>query len=300
MEKGNGLRYNTNKNRLGLIPTDASEGIGDVLTYGANKYTYTNFLDDNGNIIKTEKGIHEGENVQVITGANNWRLGMKWSTVIDSLERHLLAFKNGEDNDPESGCMHIDHILTNAAFLRTYYRVYPQGDDRLHPYLNTPRIGLDIDDCLNNFVEEYCKKYNLDLPNSWHFDRKMPERLKELKKDKNFWLNIKPKINPKDLKFEPTCYITARSIPVEWTEEWLDKYGFPVAKVHSVGFDMSKAEIAKKENLDFFIDDRFENFLELNKNGICTLLLDTHHNKKFDVGYKRIKDFNDFYERFLK
>jgi len=300
MERGNGLRYNISKNRLSLIPSDALEGLGNVLTYGANKYTYTNFYDDNSNLIKTEKGIHESKNRKVITGANNWRLGMKWSTVIDSLERHLLAYKNGEDYDSESGCMHIDHILTNAAFLKTYYRIYPQGDDRLHPYLNTPRIGLDIDDCLNNFVEEYCKRYNLDLPNSWHFDRKMSERLNDLKKDKTFWLNIKPKINPKDLKFEPVCYITTRSIPVEWTEEWLDKYGFPVANVHSVGFDMSKVEIAKKENLDFFIDDRFENFLELNKNGVCTLLLNTHHNKNFDVGYKRIKDFNDFYERFLK
>jgi len=224
---------------------------------------------------------------------------MKWSTVIDSLERHLLAYKNGEDTDPESGEMHIDHILTNASFLKTYYKIYPQGDDRLHNYLHIPRIGLDIDDCLNCFVEEYCERFDMEIPSTWHFDRKMSARLDMLKKDKDFWMNIKPKIDPKSLKFEPTCYITARSIPVEWTEEWLDKHGFPSVPVYSVGFNGTKVDIAKEQKLDFFIDDRFENFVEMNKAGITTLLFDSHHNQKYFVGYKRLTDFDDFFTRFL-
>jgi hypothetical protein len=36
---------------------------------------------------------------------------------IDSLLRHLLALKNGEDLDPESGLPHVNHVLFNAAVL---------------------------------------------------------------------------------------------------------------------------------------------------------------------------------------
>jgi len=54
--KGNGLRYNVDKTRLSLTPTDAIEGIGRVLTYGAKKYTYTNFYDKDNKLVKTEKG----------------------------------------------------------------------------------------------------------------------------------------------------------------------------------------------------------------------------------------------------
>lgn len=307
MEKGNGLRYNTNKNRLGLIPTDASEGIGDVLTYGANKYTYTNFLDDNGNIIETKKGVHEGENTQVITGANNWRLGMKWSTVIDSLERHLLAFKNGEDNDFESGCMHIDHILTNAAFLKTYYRVYPQGDDRLHPYLNTPRIGLDIDGVLADFSgsfvelakkEGLCKndKYTnwvFSQPH-WNFPYEWQSLWEKVKKDKQFWLNLKPLIKGSELPFEPALYVTSRSIPTEWTEEWLAINDFPCEKVITTS-GKSKVSFIKENNIDIFIDDCFENFYDINKSNIGTAcyLMTQPYNLKHDVGYRRLDSLHD-------
>jgi uncharacterized HAD superfamily protein len=303
MSKGKGLRYNSDKLRLSLVPTDAIEGIAHVLTYGANKYTYTVWKDKDGNIMHTETGesLTEIPNTkrEVISGANNWRLGMAWTTVIDSLERHLLAFKNGEDFDEESGKYHIDHLLTNAAFLKTYYRIYPQGDDRLHSFKHIPRIGLDIDDCLNYFVEYFCEKFNLTIPDNWYFDLDMSNKLKELSNDKFFWLNIPPKINSKELKFEPECYITARSIPLDWTEEWLKKHNFPIKKIHSVGFGNSKLEIAKKENLDFFIDDKIENFVELNSHNIFTLLFDTNQNKKYNVGFKRILNIEDFQKRFL-
>lgn len=78
-----------------------------------------------------------------------------------------------------------------------------------------------------------------------------------------------------------------------WTQAWLVKHGFPTRPVYSVGFEMSKIEIAKKSGIDIFIDDRFENFTELNNAGICCFLMDAPHNQKYDVGYKRIKDLKD-------
>ena len=96
-----------------------------------------------------------------------------------------------------------------------------------------------------------------------------------------------------DINFEPHCYITSRSIPKEWTEEWIDKNGFPTMPVYSVGFGESKVEVAKKSGIDIFVDDRYENFVELNNGGICTYLFDAPHNQRYDVGYKRIKSLKE-------
>jgi len=112
MTKNTGLRFNTGKNRLSLVPYELIEEVGKVMTYGANKYT----------IKKSNK---------TISGDNNWRGGMKWSTVLDSLKRHILAFEKGENTDEESGLPHLSHAATNIAFLLTYFHTHPQNDDRI-------------------------------------------------------------------------------------------------------------------------------------------------------------------------
>ena len=263
-KKHEGLRYNEGKLRYDFVNTFAHEKMVEVLTYGSKKYE-----------------------------ERNWENGMSWSTVIQSLNRHLAAIEKGEDYDSESGLLHSAHVACNAHFLTAYYKLYPQGDDRPHAYLKRPKIGLDIDEVICDWVSYWCKHHNIPIPENWNFDRNINEKFKKLKEDKSFWLSIPPKIQPSEIPFEPHCYITSRSIPKEWTEEWLDKNGFPVATVYSVGFGESKVEIAKQSGIDIFVDDRFENFVELNNAGICTFLLDTAHNRRYDVGYKRIKKLSD-------
>lgn len=34
-----------------------------------------------------------------------------------ALLRHVMAWRSGESNDPESGMPHLWHVLTNAAFM---------------------------------------------------------------------------------------------------------------------------------------------------------------------------------------
>lgn len=63
-------------------------------------------------------------------GTRNWEKGMDWSRVYSSLMRHLLAWWNGEDNDPETGLPHVAHIATNAAFLVAYNARNVGKDDR--------------------------------------------------------------------------------------------------------------------------------------------------------------------------
>lgn len=267
MDKDKGLRFNQGKTRHDLVPAYAQEQYGKVLTLGAVKY-----------------------------GERNWQNGMRWSKVLASLERHLLAVKSGEDYDKETGQLHSAHIMCNAAFLTEYYKIYPQGDDRDHTYLNTPKIGLDIDEVLCDWVGAWIKKFNLNVPHSWYFDRHIKERfdvLREVGELDNFYLELKPIINPTDIPFEPHCYITSRPVSKDITESWLDKQGFPVRPVYCVGINQSKVEVAKQAGIDIFVDDRYENFVELNKAGICTYLLDAPHNQRYNVGHKRIKSLSE-------
>ncbi len=98
-----GLRYNEGKLRFDLVNPFAHERMVEVMTKGADKYA-----------------------------VRNWEKGMPWTSVVASLKRHLNEFEKGVDVDPESGCLHIDHIACNVHFLSAYYDLYPEGDDR--PY----------------------------------------------------------------------------------------------------------------------------------------------------------------------
>lgn len=266
--KGNGLRFNNGKTRHDLTPPFAQEQFAKVLTNGSLKYE-----------------------------ERNWEKGMKWSTVIASMKRHLLALERGEDFDVETGLFHSAHIMCNASFITEYYKIYPQGDDRPHQYLNMPKIGLDIDEVLADWVGHWTNKFGMEVPETWNFDRHIGDKFEKLKGDKDFWVSIPVKTKPSEIGFEPHCYITSRSIPKEWTEEWLDKNGFPTMPVYCVGFDESKVEVAKKSGIDIFVDDRYENFVELTNAGIFTYLFNAPHNQRYDVGFRRIHSLSEITQK---
>lgn len=259
-----GLRFNEGKTRFDLLEPYAIEQLAKIFTKGAEKYA-----------------------------PNNWLKGMPWMDVIASLKRHLNKFEQGEDFDNESQLLHMAHVAWNALAIVSYYKHRPEFDNRSHSYLKRPKIGLDIDEVLADWVGHWTKHHKLEVPETWNFDRDIKAKFELLKDDKEFWLSIPVKTKPEDIHFEPHCYITSRSIPKEWTEEWLDKNGFPTMPVYCVDFDHSKVEVAKKSGIDIFIDDRYENFVELNNAGICTYLFDSPHNQRYDVGYKRIFNLNE-------
>ncbi|ENN91905.1 dATP/dGTP diphosphohydrolase domain-containing protein [Bartonella schoenbuchensis] len=89
------------KSRVDLIPPSALFAIGHVLAVGARKY-----------------------------GANNWRNGMDWSRLHGAALRHLLAWFNGEDKDPESGLSHLAHAACCLLFLMDYDVQQIGCDDR--------------------------------------------------------------------------------------------------------------------------------------------------------------------------
>lgn len=106
-----GLRYDTGKNRLDLIPPEWVWGLGDVLTKGAAKY------ED-----------------------RNWEKGMKWSRVFGPMLRHAYKFMAGERYDEETGCHHLAMVAWNALALMSYDLREIGEDDLTAETFNFPII----------------------------------------------------------------------------------------------------------------------------------------------------------------
>lgn len=95
------LKFDNGKPPLSLIPTSALSVESRVMGFGASKY-----------------------------GRDNWRRGMEWSRLIDAAMRHIAAFNDGEDIDPESGIHHLGHARCCLAFLIEYADKKLGVDDR--------------------------------------------------------------------------------------------------------------------------------------------------------------------------
>lgn len=117
-----GLRDNAGKLPYHLVPHLAVREVVKVLQFGATKYA-----------------------------DRNWEKGLKWdSQCAASLDRHLAAWRRGEDFDPETGLPHVAHIATNALFLVHFHVTGTGEDDRVlykevvqnaEPVPETPRTG---------------------------------------------------------------------------------------------------------------------------------------------------------------
>lgn len=99
-----GLNYDNGKSRVDLIPGQAIKQIGDVMAAGCQKYD-----------------------------VDNWRGGTEWRKQYGSLLRHCLAWIDGEDKDPETGCHHMAHVAARAIFLLEFAECDLGTDDRWMP-----------------------------------------------------------------------------------------------------------------------------------------------------------------------
>jgi hypothetical protein len=99
-----GVKFDHGKPRMSLLSREALTQIAQVLSFGATKYD-----------------------------AHNWRGGMKWSRLLDAALRHLHAFIDGEDTDPETGLSHLAHASCCLMFLLEYQKNHQELDDRFKP-----------------------------------------------------------------------------------------------------------------------------------------------------------------------
>jgi hypothetical protein len=266
MTEDKGLRFNEGKTRHDLTPAFAQEQYARVLSEGAKKYA-----------------------------PRNWEQGMAWSKVSASLERHLQAFKRGEDYDPETGVLHTAHIMCNAGFLTEYYKIYPQGDDRNQWWKNpVKRVWLDIDGVCANFEEHFLKYLKLpeDHPTDW-YDIRFRDYFDLIRNDQDFWLSLQPIFDPAELDYPISGYCTARPVPNLITERWLGMNKFPKHELINVGEGGKKSEVLKPL-CDVFVDDSIMNFWELQSAGVTCYLMTRPHNAKYNVGHWRVNDMKEF------
>lgn len=101
IKKSGGTKNDQEKIKLNLLSTIWINGVGSVLNFGMHKYA-----------------------------AHNWRKGIEVSRLMDAALRHLLAFNEGEDNDPESGLNHLYHASCCLMFMSELMVTRPDLDDR--------------------------------------------------------------------------------------------------------------------------------------------------------------------------
>ena len=106
-----GWKNDAGKVRLELVPPELLFAVGQVLTFGANKYA-----------------------------DRNWENGMLWGRVFGALMRHLWAWWGGkgpttrnfafDDADEETAMSHLWHAGCCIAFLIAYEERGTGTDDR--------------------------------------------------------------------------------------------------------------------------------------------------------------------------
>lgn len=84
-----GIKHDSGKLQMNLLPWDVLEKVAEVLDIGARKYS-----PDNWRVVPNAVKRYE-----------------------DALLRHFAAYKKGEDLDPEDGLSHLAHMACNALFL---------------------------------------------------------------------------------------------------------------------------------------------------------------------------------------
>ena len=96
-----GVKHDDDKLPMHLLPPELLRGTAAVLDFGARKYS-----------------------------ARNWELGMAWHRPYAALLRHMLAWWEGEELDPETGLPHTWHAACCIAFLMAYQARGIGTDDR--------------------------------------------------------------------------------------------------------------------------------------------------------------------------
>lgn len=84
-----GRKFDQGKTQYGLLPPNALKEIADVLTFGAQKYAPDNW-----------KYVADGHR-----------------RYFDAAQRHMWAWKMGEQSDPETGINHLAHAACCLMFL---------------------------------------------------------------------------------------------------------------------------------------------------------------------------------------
>lgn len=96
-----GAKEDGGKPPISLVPSELIEGAARAFDFGAKKYN-----------------------------AHNWRKGIPTSKLYDALQRHLLAWNEGENVADDSKLDHLDHAAACLAMLMQTVKGHREMDDR--------------------------------------------------------------------------------------------------------------------------------------------------------------------------
>lgn len=120
------------KTPMSVVPANVLMRLGAVLAHGAAKY-----------------------------GRHNWRVaGINLSTYYDAAHRHLAAWWEGEDNDPESGESHLAHAMATLAVALDAIEQGKANDDR-PPASKTAPVRKPLEQLAGEFAKEMAKELYL-------------------------------------------------------------------------------------------------------------------------------------------
>ena len=136
------------------------------------------------------------------------------------------------------------------------------------------RIGLDMDEVLDDFMGAYIKRYGITPSNV------ITKNVRKLSKDKDFWMNL---TKLRNIDFIPELYCSKRIIPKSWSKEWLKNNGFPIRPFYQLYCQHDNKAGLIKGRVDVFVDDSISNFEGLNKKGVPCLLMDCPYNQGYET-----------------
>ena len=89
-------------------------------------------------------------------------------------------------------------------------------------------------------------------------------------------------------------YVTARHPDMrQVTQEWLERYDIPQDGLHLLG-SHDKVATAHRLGCDLFVEDRFENAVDIAESGIDVLLIDCNYNRNLPLpgNVKRVSNWH--------
>src|ERR1700677_4924809 len=95
------IKHDTGKYDPTMLTIEMIELVSRVRMFGAKKYSRGNF-----------------------------KAGFKYTRSLAAALRHIFAYLNGEDNDPESGLSHLGHAICSIEHCIYDTKHHPGNDDR--------------------------------------------------------------------------------------------------------------------------------------------------------------------------
>lgn len=174
-------------------------------------------------------------------------------------------------------CIDIDGTITNPYYWLSYANKYFNlniSEEEVTSY--------EIAKVLNVEISDYLRFYD-ELKFEMHSEEELREEVKDIL----------------DILYEQNYihFVTAREKSLELlTNRYLKQHNIPFDDVFVLG-DTNKTPTAIFLDCDIFIEDSYDNAIQLSKDGFKVLLIDTNYNRlPLNDNIIRVYDWNDILE----